>query len=404
MHQIQFLALGSELLRGFVLETNANWLEQQLSNRAAQVQKVTILPDHFDTVVETIRTTLSQTDTLVICGGLGPTDDDLTREALAKALDLELIFVDAAWNEIQDYFSRKQRAISPSNRKQAYIPKGGAWVHNPCGTAPGIDITVQETRIIVLPGVPSEFKAMIAPALLDDLPQQPYGPLFKCWGIGESQLMDMIRQDHLIPDGVEWGTIAREEGITVHFHASVRQHSQVDQILQQCRQAFGPYLYSEEDLSPIAVLMHTLKNKQLTCGTAESCTGGGLGQMITALPGSSEVFSGGFISYSNAIKKKCLGVDMSILEQHGAVSEACAIAMARGALEKLEVDLAIAITGIAGPGGGTEDKPVGTVHTAVAHRDGRVRHLEKRYWGNRNDVRLRSSYGAAICALELLKA
>lgn len=398
---IHIIALGSELLRGFVLESNGNWLAQQLSNRAAKIQKVTVLPDDFQPVVELISEESDRCDCLLICGGLGPTDDDLTREAIAAACGLELEFREDAWEEIQDFFRRKNRQTSPSNRKQAQVPRGAAWIPNPVGTAPGIDLTLKNSRIIALPGVPSEFKVMTRSVLLDQLPEHPIGPIFKLWGIGESQLMDLIKNDQAIPADVVWGTIARPEGITVHFDHRIHDREDGESILKKCKGTFSPYLFSEKNLSPIEVLFEKSAASGLTLGAAESCTGGMFSQMMTSISGSSNVFCGGVVSYSNRLKSKFLGVPENLLEDEGAISEACARAMANGAVNALEVDLAVSITGIAGPGGGSSQKPVGTVHIGAAHRDGRVVHRAYRFGGQRHEVRLRSAHAAALLALEL---
>lgn len=398
---IHIIALGSELLRGFVLESNAHWLAQQLSNRDAKIEKVTVLPDDFDRVVEHIAAEIDRCDCLFICGGLGPTDDDLTREAIAAASGLELEFRQDAWRAIQDFFDRKNRPTSPSNRKQAQIPRGAQWVPNALGTAPGIDLKLEKCRLIALPGVPSEFKGMAKSMLLDGLPEKPIGPLFKVWGIGESQLMDLIKDHQAIPADIVWGTIARPEGITVHFDSRIHDHKNGAHVLKACKDLFSPYLYSEKNLSPFEVLFEKSASGGLKIGAAESCTGGMFSEMMTAISGSSSVFSGSVISYSNRIKSKVLGVSQNILDNEGAISEACAIAMAQGAIATLEVDLAVSITGIAGPGGGSAHKPVGTVHIAAAHRDGRTAHRAYRFGGQRDEVRLRSANAAALLALQL---
>ena len=404
MTKLQILALGSELLSGHVLESNAHWLEQQLRGRAARVERVTVLPDHFDNIVASICENALACDILIVCGGLGPTDDDLTREALAKAMDCELVFSPGAWLEIEAYFSARQRPVSPSNRRQAFAPQGARLISNSCGTAPGMDLQIGTCRVFSFPGVPSEFKAMCHSELLPLFPAQESGPQFKLWGIGESNLMDLLYTHDVIPKEVEWGTIARAEGITVHFHPDILKRGDGQKILQQFSCVCKPYIYTNTNLSPVQLLCRSAIQQQLRLGTAESCTGGLLSQWITAEPGSSQFFMGAIVSYSNTIKQNLLQVPPQIIEAHGAVSEACAIAMAQGALQALDCDVALSITGIAGPSGGTEDKPVGTVFYAVARHDGKQLCERKHFYGQREEVRERSAHAACLLALKLLRA
>jgi nicotinamide-nucleotide amidase len=404
MLKLQFLALGSELLSGHVLETNAHWLEQQLRNREAKVQRVTVLPDHFDNIVTTIQKNILNCDILIVCGGLGPTDDDLTREAIAKAAGVELSFSSQAWHEIEDFFKARQRTPSPSNRRQAFAPQGATIISNSCGTAPGIDIQLGNCRVLAFPGVPTEFKAMCQQSLLKDIPALPAGPQFKLWGIGESNLMDLLMEHKVIPQGVEWGTIARAEGITVHFNGEITQRPDGESILKHFESVCQNYIYTQSHLSPVQLLCETIKSQNLSLGTAESCTGGLLSSWITAQSGSSDYFMGSIVSYANTVKQSVLRVPKDILEVHGAVSEPCALAMAKGALQALDCEVALSITGIAGPSGGTADKPVGTVYYAVAHCDGRQLCEVKRFSGSREDVRERSAYAVCLLALKLLKA
>jgi nicotinamide-nucleotide amidase len=402
MNSIHVLALGSELLSGFVLESNAHWLQQQLQDRDALVVKVTVLPDHMDDVVKSIQSSASQCDTLIICGGLGPTDDDLTREAVAIALGVKLRFNDEAWAEIEAFFAKPQRPVSPSNRRQADVPEGCSYLKNSCGTAPGLLGKIKNCDIYAFPGVPREFKLMCEESFLGSLPTHQRGPIYKLWGIGESNLVDLLNEHRVFPQDFEWNTIARTEGITIHFPSSFENHPEKINILTRFENCLASYIYAKEDITPVQLLSRALKTRKLKLCTAESCTGGLLSSWFTAQPGSSEYFEGGIVSYSNAIKENILGVDSKTLNKHGAVSEPCAIAMAEGAQKKLNCDLAISITGIAGPTGGTTEKPVGTIHYAVAHRDGRTLHECKVFHGHREGVRERSAHAATLLALKLL--
>jgi nicotinamide-nucleotide amidase len=403
MKNIHVLALGSELLSGFVLESNAHWLQNQLLNRDAKVQRVTILPDDQDSVVTSITQSTDLCDILVVCGGLGPTDDDLTREAVSEAAQKTLVFSNKAWNEIKDYFQQRQRIASPSNRKQAEIPEGFDYISNPCGTAPGIHGELNSCEVFVFPGVPREFKAMCKASLLPQMTSHPRGPIYKLWGIGESNLVDLLREHGVFPEGLEWGTIARTEGITVHFPTEFLQHQQKETILKNFENVLEKNIYAKEDIDPIQLLCQALKTRGETLGTAESCTGGLLSSWITDLSGASDVYEGSIVSYSNDIKHQLLNVSQELLEQHGAVSEPVALAMAEGALKNLNTDLAISITGVAGPSGGNPDKPVGTIHMAATHKSGVSAHRLYHFSGNRQNNRERSAYGAALLGVQLLR-
>ena len=386
------------------MESNAHWLQKQLRGTEALMEKVVILPDGLEGLKEGIESELGCCDLLVVCGGLGPTDDDITREAIAEATGQKLIFSDEAWKDVEEFFRKREREVSPSNRKQAFIPEGGEVIFNPRGTAPGIRVSQKGTTVLVVPGVPSEFRTMLENSLLNDLAELPMGPVLKLWGIGESVLVDLIRSKKTLPPDLKWGTIARPEGITIHLGASFLERDDADHLLEALKRDLAEYLVAEEDVSPVERLAELAEREGFTLGAAESCTGGRLAEKFTSRPGSSQYFLGAVVSYSNSVKSSVLGVADASLEKHGAVSEDVALEMARGALKALNVDLAMAITGIAGPDGGTEAKPVGTVHMAVAHRTGWEFHREGRFGGDRGDVRERSCHGVCALALEGLKA
>jgi PncC family amidohydrolase len=263
---------------------------------------------------------------------------------------------------------------------------------------------LNDCRIYAFPGVPREFKLMCQETFLASLTAHQRGPIYKLWGIGESSLVDLLEENSVFPQNFEWNTIARTEGITIHFPSTFESHPHKVNILNRFESVLAPYIYAKEDTTPVKLLSNKLFTKKLKLGTAESCTGGLLSSWFTAQPGSSEYFVGGIVSYSNDIKENILEVPSKILLEHGAVSEPCALAMAKGAQKKLNSDLAISITGIAGPSGGTPEKPVGTIHYAVAHRDGRTLHECKTFHGHREGVRERSAHAATLLAIQLLNS
>ena len=241
---------------------------------------------------------------------------------------------------------------------------------------------------------------MLEADLLNGLESAPTGPVFKLWGIGESVLVDLMREKGTLPPDLEWGTIARPEGITMHFDGSFLIRDDAERLIANIKKDLGPYIVAEKDISPVERLAEVAQERGITLGTAESCTGGLLSEKFTSRAGSSSYFLGSVVSYSNSVKHSVLGVKQDTLETHGAVSEETALEMARGALKALGVDLSMAITGIAGPDGGSVEKPVGTVHMAVAHRDGWTRHRLGRFGGDRGDIRERSAQSVCSLALE----
>lgn len=402
MQKLAFLAIGSELLSGHVLESNSHWLQKELRSTELEVQSVSTISDDMSTMVAEIKRLMHSNDILMICGGLGPTDDDLTRNALAEATNDELIFSDPAWQDIQTYFQEKGKKTHKSCRRQAYYPKKGESLRNSYGTAPGLKANYQSCSIYAFPGVPSEFKGMSKDHFLPNYQKEVVKEdQFKLWGIGESKLTDLINDQNIIPKDLFWGTIASKDGITIKFPSESRQHPDYNTCLQNIRTQLKAYIYSEQKITPLELLVNSLKQRNLTVSTAESCTGGLLSSWLTSFPGSSSYFIGTTVAYQNNVKIETLGVPQSLIEQHGAISEDCAKAMSQGALKLYQSDLAISVTGIAGPSGGSKEKPVGTVCLAASlnNKDKTVQYC---FSGNRDDIREKSCYAGLLLAHQLI--
>ncbi len=404
MQRLAFLAAGSELLTGHVLETNSHWLQNQIVSRGARFLGAVTVPDEETAIAAAARSWVGNCDHLVVSGGLGPTDDDLTREALSAAFGRPLEFDDQAWKSIRAVFERRGREAGPANRKQALRLSGSRRLDNPLGTAPGLHFTERGTEVWLFPGVPSEFKAMIALYMLPLFPKAGQGEaLFKLWGLGESALMDLLnREQALPPRDLEWGTIARREGLTLRFATEARRHPEFKMTYRRIRKLLAPYLYTERDATPLELTVERLKRRGITLACAESCTGGMLSTWLTSLPGSSAWMKGAVVAYENDAKRKLLGVSRRILDKDGAVSEASARAMALGALRRFGAGLALAVTGIAGPTGAVAGKSIGTVFIAGALADGTLKAERHAFAGEREDVRERSCHAALLLALRLL--
>jgi nicotinamide-nucleotide amidase len=374
MKKACIVSIGNELLNGQTVDTNANWLQRELLALGIPTEGVWDVGDDISRIVSTLKQASENGNIIFITGGLGPTDDDITRQALADFLGVELEFHQELFDQIEMFFKTRKYPMPELNRVQAYIPKGAFAIDNPIGTAPGIHAVAKGRDYFSLPGVPVEMKRLFTDYIQPRLKNQHTGPIVLtgrifCYGTGESTLAQMLGgrmkrgQNPLLNCTVSGGDI------TLHVVAQADNFQQAQQMIdqQKCQivEILGLFVYSTEDKSLAEVVGQLLRQKKMTLTTAESCTGGLVGKLMTDIPGSSEYYLGGWVTYSNAMKIRDLGVPKELLEQYGAVSEPVARAMVQGAMQKSGADAAIAITGIAGPDGGTEQKPVGLVYIAV---------------------------------------
>jgi nicotinamide-nucleotide amidase len=407
------LSVGDELVLGQSIDTNSAWISQELAAIGCEVIGHATVGDDAPRIARTILAAAGQCDVLIISGGLGPTEDDLTRGALAAALGQPLE-LDAGWlAEIEAFFQKVRRPMPPANRVQAMIPRGARAIFNTAGTAAGIDATLRagdrSCHVFSVPGVPSEMKTMLRRDVLGHLAAQASGAvirsrLLRTFGRGESAvgtaLGDLMRRDRNPSVGttVSEGEVALR--LNARFDSADRAEAELDRTESACRAALGDLIYGagEQSLAQVVAGLLTARTPPWQVTVAESCTGGLLGTMLTDIPGSSRYFSRGWIVYSNDAKEQWLGVPLQILTQHGAVSEPTVLAMASAARQKASADIALAISGIAGPDGAVPGKPVGTVCIALAHPAG-AQAVTHNYPGDRQAVRLR----AAKMALTMLR-
>lgn len=378
----EIICVGTELLLGDILNSNAQFLAQELAQLGIPHYYQTVVGDNPLRIQRAVAIACERSRLLLFTGGLGPTPDDLTVETLAEFFDTPLEERPEVLEDIRQKFARRGREMSPSNRKQALIPKGAEVLPNPTGSAPGI---IWEPRpglvLMTFPGVPKEMHVMWAETAVPYLKSHGwssatiYSRTLKFWGIGESALAEQVT--HLFD--LKNPTVApyASQG-TVKLRISAKAASEaeavalINPISEEIIKIAGPYHYGQDDDTLASVVGASLQRRQETVAVAESCTGGGLGQMLTAVAGSSSYFLGGVISYANAVKTELLGVQAATLDTEGAVSASVACQMAAGVRERLNTDWGIGITGIAGPGGGTAEKPVGLVYVGVAHASGRL--------------------------------
>ncbi len=398
---------GEELLTGQTTDTNANFLAGRLTDAGLRVLGAETAGDRQEAIVAALTRAASSADVVVCTGGLGPTADDLTAAAASEAFGRRLVMSEEALAQVKARFARAGRPMVDANRKQGEIPEGADVLANPVGTAPGFALSPTElgaTRVYCLPGVPREMKRMWAEQVRPDLDRAldirpPRRALFRVLGLGESQLQELLGDVPERHPGVELGfrTKAPENWVKL---VGEPETAAFDAACDDVRGRLGSKLFSEdEDRGLAAVVGELLRAAGETLATAESCTGGLVADLCVAEAGSSVWFERGFVTYSNAAKESDLGVDPTVLGDHGAVSEATAEAMAVGAAAKAGAAWAVATTGVAGPGGGSADKPVGTVWVAVHGPSGtRARKLFLPT-GDRNTTRRWS----AVLALEMLR-
>ena len=371
--QIELLTTGTELLLGTTQNTHGAWIGQRLLRIGLRISRQVTVPDG-KAVGRAMRAGLEDGEALIVTGGLGPTSDDLTREALAEVLGLEMIEDEAAMRAIEEFFASRQRVMAEANRKQAQAPVGADILVNPNGTAPGLYLPPRlsgsfNCAVFLLPGPPRElypmFEAEVVPRLqaLSGTEEVPGFQELKFVGIGESDFHEGVdRVLEAIP-GLEHGYCARPGEVDLRLMGPAARLREAREIVQG---TFRKELVSDNGANLEEVVVDLLSKQGKTLAIAESCTGGLISSRITDVAGSSAVFRYGFVTYANEAKEELVGVSQEALRNHGAVSDPVARQMAEGALKAGEADVAVAVTGIAGPGGGSADKPVGTVFLALA--------------------------------------
>ena len=406
------LLTGSELLRGVISDRNASYLAERLEALGFEMRRTLMVGDPLADIEAAVRELCGVHDLVVTSGGLGPTHDDRTVEALADVagvpleLDEEVLEQITAWTDgVADRMGFDRARFDVGNRKQARIPRG-ADVLGLAGTAPGLVMEVDGSAVVVLPGVPSELRRLweMAPshprlAQLMARAEPRRRLLLRTYGIGESHVADLFAESGGDPPGVETSICARNYEIEIDIRAAAGAAAEGERLWRAMRERLGAHVFATDERSPAELVLDAARERGATLATAESCTGGMVAAELTAVPGSSEVFVGAAVTYSNRLKHDLVDVPNELLEEHGAVSPEVAAAMARGARTRLGADVAVAVTGIAGPGGGTEDKPVGLVYLHVSG-PGRETPMRMQWGGHRSDIRLRATVAALHALLE----
>lgn len=381
---VELINTGNELMLGRVLNIHQQWICRQLADAGYVVSRQVTVADTGAEIQQAVRESLCRADLVITTGGLGPTSDDLTRDAIAGMLGLQLREDSSVLKRIESYFALLNRPMPDLTRVQALIPEGALVLPNPNGTAPGLAIKIEVGKfrtaarpgwLIMLPGPPRELRPMFTETVLPLIRRElPADEAFVCRtlrtsGVGESRAQERIEKpmQQLVERGLELGYCARPGQVDVRIAAhGDAARELVEAGMAVLQQELGPYIYAEEDAAIEETIVRLLRQRGETLALAESCTGGRLADRITNVPGASEAFRGGFVAYSNAMKQECVAVSAQALSRNGAVSEAVARELAEGARRLAGSDYALATTGIAGPGGGIPEKPVGTVFIALA--------------------------------------
>ena len=405
---VELTSVGTELLLGNIVNTNAAYLAQKCAILGLSLYHQTVVGDNEERLSETLQTALGRADVVILSGGLGPTQDDLTKETAASVLEMPLVEDAHSRERIEEYFKNSQfKIITDNNWKQAMVPKGAIVVDNDNGTAPGLIMEKKGKSVILLPGPPNElvpmFEKSIMPYLRKLQPETISSVMVKICGLGESyvetQIADLIENQ----SNPTIATYAKTGEVHLRVTAKAADEKEAKKLIKpmvkELKNRFGNSIYTtDENVTLEETVVNLLKEKELTLTTAESCTGGMLGARLTNVPGVSDVYKQGFITYSNRAKRKMLDVKKNTLKDYGAVSDKTAKEMAKNGAFITGSDVCVSITGIAGPGGGTPEKPVGLVYIACCYHDN-ITVNEYHFKGEREKVR----ENTVVRALTLLR-
>ena len=409
MASVEIVTIGTEILLGQLVDTNSAHVARTLADHGVDVYAKHSVGDNTDRLAVMLSGALERADGAVTTGGLGPTVDDLTKDAVARAVGKRLVLHEPSLHAIEERFRSFGRVMTENNRRQAYLPDGCVVLDNPHGTAPGFVALRDDGRFVAcMPGVPREMKPMLEERLVPwlverfGLREAIYTKTLHTVGIGESDLDRRIEDLFRTLENPKIAVLAHGFRVDVKVMAKADSRERADAMIApvaaELRERIGTGYYGDDETTLAGAIVGRLAERGLTLATAESCTGGAVADAIVAVAGASAVFRGAVVAYANEVKTALLDVPEEILERNGAVSEETAVAMARGARDRLGAGVVLATTGIAGPSGGTQEKPVGLVWFALAFEDGEIETRKLTFPGNRTDIRER----ATVAALGLL--
>lgn len=406
----EILAVGTELLLGDIVNTNAQYLAKELAQLGIAVYYQTVVGDNPQRLEDTIQNAFSRADLVITTGGLGPTEDDLTKETGAKYFLKELHMDEKAKNMLEQYFVKTGRKMTENNMKQAYVPEGSIVLYNENGTAPGIIIEENNKILVMLPGPPKEtipmFEKQVKPFLEKKQEYTLVSRVLRVAGIGESAMETKVKDIIDAQDNPTIAPYAKSTEALLRITAKAQSKEEalalIEPVAQKIYERLGEAVYAEGETNIESVVSQMLIEKEMTIATSESCTGGLLAGTLIEYPGISKVFIDGVVSYSNESKMKRLGVKKETLERYGAVSHETAAEMAKGIAQTAGTRIGISTTGVAGPDGGTKEKPIGLVYIGICI-DGKVQTKEYHFIGNRERIRERTVYTALDWLRRILK-
>lgn len=399
--KVEIITTGDEIMGGVTLDTNFHWATEKLVGLGFDLRFHTTVGDDEEAITEALRTAMRRAQVVIVSGGLGPTSDDLTTAVASCFFGVPLELSNVALDMIENRFKERGYEFSEINKKQAYVPQGSKILKNFWGTAPGFQYEKEGTLFFFLPGVPKEFKAMIEEYVVPELDRRTTGRkkyttrMIKAFGLRESEVADKIQSIERYGIRIGYRPHFPEVHIRVSGYGDNEDEADrvVSEVVEEITSRLGEYVFSTDEMMLEEVVGKLLSHKKLTLALAESCTGGLVAHRITNVPGSSSYFERGIVSYSNASKIEILGVPKELIESLGAVSAEVVEAMAWGVKRLAHSDIGVAISGIAGPGGGTEAKPVGMVFVGISHKKG-LRSRKFHFKGTREEIKLISSEAA----------
>ncbi|OYD14884.1 competence/damage-inducible protein A [candidate division WOR-3 bacterium JGI_Cruoil_03_51_56] len=399
--RVELVVIGDELISGRVVDTNSAFVSRALADIGLVPDRIVKIGDDLDTIKYATSQAVSRSDIVFVLGGLGPTPDDKTMEAVSESFGWHLFSDRRALNRIGRFFKKQEKKVPSLARRQALVPQGAVTFDNPVGMVPGMAVEYKGTSIILLPGVPIELKTILTQSIMPFLKEHFqtrafYSMQFRTFGIPEATIASRLKRVARGYSDAVFAYYPRVTGVDVVIRAKARR--KLASLKKRILGLLGSAVYEVGQRSIEEVLGKLLRKTNLKLATAESCTGGLISDMITNVPGSSDYYQGGVIAYSNAVKMHLLGVKKRTLERYGAVSNQTVREMAKGVCIQLDADVGIAVSGIAGPGGATQKKPVGLVYIGVAVRD-RIKVGKHRFNGNRMMVKQRT----AMAALDLCR-
>jgi nicotinamide-nucleotide amidase len=401
---IELVTIGTELLLGLTVDTNGADIARALAERGVRVTRRITVADRPDEIRNAVLEALRRTGAVITTGGLGPTRDDVTKKVVAEVYDAPLLFDESVWATLVERFARLERKPAESNRSQAQVPRGAVVLKNRWGTAPGLWLEGAPGLTIMLPGVPREMRKLLEHEVVPRLAARANGKVIRSLQVRTSGVPESTLAERLGPIEQEIAPVTLAylpglDGVDLRLSAWELESAEADRRLRAAadlvRSRAGTTVYGEGDSDLAALVLQSARVLGVRLAVAESCTGGLIGTRLTEIPGSSDVFVGGVIAYDNAVKLELLGVPSTMLEEHGAVSEAVARMMADNVARRFGVAAAISVTGIAGPGGGTEAKPVGTVWLACT-LNGELESRRSLFPGSRHEIRARAAQAALL--------